>query len=85
MEGRITERNTLKIFIISTPHPPKNTSGVLRPYSWAKYWARMGHEIDVPTTCTSDSEPARIKNFSFDSFDIWEIDFPRAYNLIKGD
>jgi hypothetical protein len=40
----------VKILIISHSFPPLNRIGSLRPFSWAKYWSRMGHEICVLTT-----------------------------------
>ena len=40
----------MKILIITHEFPPLNTIGALRPYSWAKYWSRMGHDIKVITT-----------------------------------
>ena len=40
----------MKILIISTFFPPQNSIASLRPYSWAKYWKRAGHDITVLTT-----------------------------------
>lgn len=39
----------LKILIITRYFPPYNSIASLRPYSWAKYWARAGHEVHVLT------------------------------------
>ena len=39
----------MKILIVTPLFPPQNAVGALRPYTWAKYWGRMGHEIDVMT------------------------------------
>lgn len=40
----------MKILIVSYYFPPLNSIGSLRPYSWAKYWSKMGHEVTVLTT-----------------------------------
>lgn len=40
----------MKILIVSTFFPPQNSIASLRPYSWAKYWSQMGHEVTVLTT-----------------------------------
>lgn len=40
----------MKILIIAHDFPPINRVAALRPYSWAKYWSLMGHEIRVITT-----------------------------------
>jgi len=40
----------MKILIVSTYFPPQNSIASLRPYSWAKYWSRLGHDITVLTT-----------------------------------
>jgi hypothetical protein len=39
----------MKILIVTKYFPPENTIGSLRPYSWAKYWSKEGHEITVLT------------------------------------
>jgi len=39
-----------KILIITHYFPPINAIASHRPYSWAKYWSRMGHNITVLTT-----------------------------------
>jgi hypothetical protein len=39
-----------KILIITYYFPPINAIASHRPYSWAKYWSRMGHDITVLTT-----------------------------------
>ena len=40
----------MKILIVSTYFPPANSIASLRPYSWAKWWSRAGHDITVLTT-----------------------------------
>lgn len=39
-----------KILIITHYFPPINAIASHRPYSWAKYWSRMGNDITVLTT-----------------------------------
>jgi glycosyltransferase involved in cell wall biosynthesis len=36
--------------IVAAYFPPQNGIGGLRPYSWAKWWPRAGHEVTVLTT-----------------------------------
>ena len=40
----------MKILIISTFFPPQNVIASHRPYSWAKCWSELGHEVHVLTT-----------------------------------
>lgn len=40
----------MRILIISTFFPPQNSIASLRPYSWAKYWSKAGHDVVVLTT-----------------------------------
>lgn len=40
----------MKILIITDYFPPQNSIASLRPYTWAKYWTQMGHEVIVLTT-----------------------------------
>lgn len=40
----------MRILIISTFFPPQNSIASHRPYSWAKYWSKAGHEVVVLTT-----------------------------------
>lgn len=40
----------MKILIITDYFPPQNSIASLRPYTWAKYWSQMGHEVIVLTT-----------------------------------
>lgn len=39
----------MKILIVSTFFPPQNSIASLRPYSWAKWWSRAGHDVTVLT------------------------------------
>lgn len=40
----------LDILIISHYFPPSNSIASHRPYSWAKYWSKMGHDVTILTT-----------------------------------
>ena len=40
----------MKILIITHYFPPLNSIASLRPYSWAKYWTKVGHDVTVLTT-----------------------------------
>jgi len=40
----------LRILIVSTYFPPANSIASLRPYSWAKWWSKAGHDVTVLTT-----------------------------------
>lgn len=46
----------MRILIVAPFFPPHNAIGALRPYSWAKYWSRAGHDVTVLTTCKPDDE-----------------------------
>lgn len=39
----------MKIVIVTYNWPPRNAIGSHRPYSWAKYWSKKGHEVFVIT------------------------------------
>ena len=39
----------LNIVIITYAWPPYNAIGTYRPYAWAKYWKKLGHNITVIT------------------------------------
>jgi len=40
----------MKILIVSTYFPPLNSIASLRPYSWAKWFSKAGHDVTVLTT-----------------------------------
>lgn len=43
-------RTSLRVMIVAHDFPPLNTSASRRPYSWARTWSDMGHEVHVLTT-----------------------------------
>ena len=40
----------MRILIVSPFFPPCNNIASLRPYSWAKWWSKAGHQITVVTS-----------------------------------
>lgn len=40
----------LRILIVAHDFPPLNSSAARRPYSWARSWTDLGHEVHVLTT-----------------------------------
>ena len=40
----------MKILIVSPFFPPCNNIASLRPYSWAKWWSKAGHQVTVVTS-----------------------------------
>ena len=62
----------MKILIISDYFPPLNSIASLRPYSWAKFWSKMGHDVTVLTTQKYKKE--NDLNFECSSFEIIEIE-----------
>lgn len=46
----------MKILIVTSYFPPKRGIASLRPYSFAKYWAELGHDVTVLTTKKYTSE-----------------------------
>jgi hypothetical protein len=55
----------MKILIVSSHFPPLNSIASLRPYSWAKYWAALGHDITVLTTRKPHSDNRLDADLSF--------------------
>lgn len=66
----------MKILIISYYFPPINSIASLRPYSWAKYWSQMGHDVTVLTV----QEPPRDNDLQMDCTQFRTI---RVANPIK--
>jgi glycosyltransferase involved in cell wall biosynthesis len=73
----------MKILIISSNFPPLNGIACLRPYSWAKYWAKKGHNVTVLTTKKPQSD---IKlNLDLSYFRLIEVPIPWVDYLRKFD
>ncbi len=45
----------IKILIITDYFPQQNSIASLRPYSWVKYWSKMGHDVTVLTTTKGEN------------------------------
>lgn len=46
----------MRILIITHYFPPLNSVASLRPYSWAKHWSTLGHDVTVLTTLKGEQE-----------------------------
>jgi hypothetical protein len=68
----------MKILIVSMAFPPLNTPGALRPFSWAKYWTRAGHQV-VVLTCRKEGSECDFNSPAFNSldspFEVCEVDY----------
>jgi glycosyltransferase involved in cell wall biosynthesis len=64
----------MRILIVSVLFPPQNSIASLRPYSWAKYWAREGHEVTVLTV--PKFQEAWNLALSTDGFAVREVPLP---------
>ena len=63
-----------RILIISASFPPVPSMAALRAYSFAKYWARMGHEVTVLTTKKTNMGDLNL-NLPQDKFKVIEIQY----------
>jgi hypothetical protein len=64
----------VRILIVAAFFPPQNSIASLRPYSWAKWWSRAGHEVTVLTTTKKPKANDLIMNFS--NFYVVELPVP---------
>jgi len=74
------------ILIITHYFPPMNSIASLRPYSWAKYWSRMGHNVAVLTTKKIKQE--NDLNLDISGFEIIEVEnkfLTKLKNILKVD
>ncbi|RDC62971.1 glycosyltransferase family protein [Adhaeribacter pallidiroseus] len=72
----------MKILIISKYFPPENSVASLRPYSWAKYWAKAGNQVEVLTTIKDKNKP-EANHLNRSGFNVNEVDFSAIYYSIK--
>lgn len=63
----------MKILIIAHYFIPLNSVASLRPYSWARYWTKLGHDVTVVTTKKYRSNFDL--NFENNGFIVKEIDY----------
>lgn len=71
----------MKILIIAVYFPPQNSVASLRPYSWAKYWSRSGHDVTVLTTRKPDHSTNTV--YPFTGFKVREVEIP-FFNRLRG-
>jgi glycosyltransferase involved in cell wall biosynthesis len=64
----------MRILIVATFFPPRNSIASLRPYSWAKWWSRAGHDVTVLTTTKKRNNNDFVMDVS--DFTIIEIPVP---------
>jgi hypothetical protein len=63
----------MRILIVTSFFPPLNSIASHRPYSWAKYWSAMGHDVTVLT-------PGKLRNaktdlsVSMEGFELLEVE-----------
>lgn len=72
----------MKILIISTFFPPLNSIASLRPYSWAKEWTRLGHEVTV-LTMEPLQEASVALDLSLEGWRTWAVPLPGALRAMK--
>lgn len=72
----------MRVLIISTYFPPLNSIASLRPYSWAKYWAKEGHDVTV-LTIEKSQDPSLDLSFDHNEFKIIEVPQSRLIKLLK--
>lgn len=72
----------MKILIISTFFPPLNSIASLRPYSWAKDWSALGHEVTV-LTMKKESKNSFDLIKPLDGFNVIEVDAPSFLRRLK--
>lgn len=72
----------MRILIVTTFFPPLNSIASLRPYSWAKYWGRAGHDVTVLTTA---KEPTSTMDLilPMESFKVREAPLPKIFSMCK--
>jgi glycosyltransferase involved in cell wall biosynthesis len=70
----------MRILIVSYYFPPLNAGACQRPYSWAKYWSRAGHQVSVLTVARKLRGP----DFAPAPFDGFEVIPVTTVNLYQG-
>jgi glycosyltransferase involved in cell wall biosynthesis len=66
----------MKILIVSVFFPPKNSIASQRAYSWAKHFARLGHDVTVLTTEKVDQSQPPISDHAEPGFNLIEVAVP---------
>lgn len=71
----------MKILIVSIDFPPKQSIASLRPYGFAKYWSKAGHDVTVLTT-QKDSQESTL-HLDCSNFKKIQVPPPRWSRFIK--
>lgn len=69
----------LNILIVTYFFPPQNAIAAQRPLSWAKYWSRDGHDVDVLTT----PKDFYGESTHTDNYKVYEIEISETYNRLR--
>jgi hypothetical protein len=72
----------MRILIITTFFPPDNSIAADRPYTWAKYWSRAGHDVTV-LTLENNSKQSPSTLFPMDGFKVVSVTLPRWIKWMK--
>jgi glycosyltransferase involved in cell wall biosynthesis len=72
----------MRILIISTFFPPLNSIASLRPYSFAKYFSKEGHDVTVLTTLKGGCHAPL--DLSFEGFKVIEVSQNKIVDQAKG-
>jgi len=74
----------MRILIVSTFFPPLNSIASLRPYSWAKYWTKAGHDVTVLTT-EKQCDPKTALSLPNPGYRVIELPLPKFLRKMKGE
>jgi glycosyltransferase involved in cell wall biosynthesis len=72
----------MTILIVSTYYPPLSSAASLRPYSWAKYWTREGHDVTVLTTAKRE-DPSTALGLPDPGCTVREVPWPVTVGRLK--
>lgn len=64
----------MNILIVAVYFPPQNSIASLRPYSWAKWWSREGHNVTVLTTAKKNR--TLYSEYEMEGFHVIEVPVP---------
>lgn len=65
----------MNILIVAHHFPPENAMASLRPYSWAKYWSKLGHRVCVLTTQKEVFDAPLTLDLDVTPFDVVELPY----------
>jgi len=72
---RSPRASALRILIIAHDFPPLNSSASRRPYSWARTWSRLGHEVHVLTTAKYATDGTAYSSLDCSGFEVHEMPY----------